>query len=168
MTREAYIQGMALLMKSFRLDPDQQTLKVWEMALQDVDDREFERAVILLMRTRERPPINMAAAILKEIEAENFSAEEAWGKVLQEIGRTGYYGEPKFEDPAIAKAVQAMGWKEICNTPNREMGVTRAHFYRTYEACRKRATMTETYKMIESSAPVKQLVEKIGKSLPTT
>jgi hypothetical protein len=167
MTREAYIKGMALLMKSFRIDPDQQTLRVWELALQDVDDREFERAVLLIMRTRERPPVNMAAAILKEIESENFSAEEAWGKVVLEIGRTGFYGEPKFDDPAIARAVHIMGWKDLCNTPNREMGVTRAHFYRTYEACRKRATMTETYKMIEGSAAVKQLAEKIGRVLPT-
>jgi hypothetical protein len=158
---------MALLMKSFRIDPDEQTLKVWEMALQDVDDREFERAVLLIMRTRERPPVNMAAAILKEIEAENFSAEEAWGKVVLEISRTGWYGEPKFDDSAITKAVQIMGWKDLCNTPNREMGVTRAHFYRTYEACRKRATMTETYKMIEANPDVKRLVEKIGGAIPT-
>ncbi|MCZ7403695.1 MAG: hypothetical protein O8C67_02005, partial [Candidatus Methanoperedens sp.] len=145
---------------------DEQTLKVWEMTLQDIDDRDFERGVMLLMRTREKPPVNMAAAILKEIEADNFSAEEAWGTICQEMSRTGYYGTPKFEDPAIAKAVELMNWKEICNTLSKDMGVTRAHFYRTYEACRKRATMTETYKMIQNSATVKQLVEKIGKVLP--
>jgi hypothetical protein len=167
MTRDAYVKGMALLTKSFRIDPGETTLKVWEMALQDVDDRDFEKAVMLLMRTRERPPDNMAAAIIKEIESDNFSAEEAWGKVVQEISRTGYYGEPQFDDPAIATAVKIMGWKDLCNSPNKEIGVTRAHFYRTYEACRKRATMTETYKMIETSATVRQLVEKIGKALPT-
>jgi hypothetical protein len=167
MTRDNYLKGIVLLMKSFRIDPDEQTLKVWEMALRDVDDRDFERAVMVIMRTREKPPVNMAAAIIKEIEAGNFSAEEAWGKVVQEISRTGYYGEPKFDDPAISKAVQIMGWKDLCSSPNKEIGVTRAHFYRTYEACRKRATMTETYKMIETSATVRQLVEKIGKALPT-
>lgn len=167
MTHEIFLKGMALLIKSFNLNPDVATLQVWEIALQDVDDRDFERAVMLLMRGREKPPVNMAAAILKEIEADNFSSEEAWGKVIQEISRTGFYGDPKFDDPAIAKAVQIMGWKDLCNTLQKDMGVTRAHFYRTYEACRKRATMTETYKMIEGSATVKKLVEKIGKAFPT-
>ena len=166
MTRETYLKGMVLLLKSFRIDPDEQTLKVWEMALQDVDDRDFEKAVMMLMRTRERPPVNMAAAILKEIEADNFSAEEAWGKVVLEMSRTGFYGEPKFDDPAIAKAVQIMGWRDLCNTLQKDMGVTRAHFYRSYEACRKRATMNDTYKMIETSPEVKQLVTKIGNALP--
>jgi len=152
-----------LLIKSFRIDPDQQTLKVWELALQDVNDREFERAVVLLIRTREKAPFNMAAAILKEIEAENASPEEAWGKVFLEISRTGYYGEPQFDDPAITKAVQIMGWKDICSTLTKDMGVTRAHFYRTYEACRKRATITETYKMIEASPEMKSMVSKIGR-----
>jgi hypothetical protein len=167
MTRETYLKGIVLLLKSFRIDPDEQTLKVWEMALRDVDDRDFEKAVMVIMRTRERTPVNMAAAILREIEAENFSAEEAWGKVVQEMSRTGYYGEPQFDDPAIATAVKIMGWKDLCSSPNKEIGVTRAHFYRTYEACRKRATMTETYKMIEGSPAMKGLIEKIGKALPT-
>jgi hypothetical protein len=156
---------MALILKTFNISPDEQTLAVWKMLLEDLDEGEFTRAVIHICRTKPKIPPNVVAAIREEIENDGYSAEEAWQKVLQQISSTGIYGEPKFEDPAIAHAVKSLGWKDICNTPNREMGVTRAHFYRTYQACRKRAVMLETHKVIETNLALKKLVDGIGRRM---
>jgi hypothetical protein len=156
---------MALILKTFNINPDEQTLGVWKMLMEDLGDEEFTKAVIHICRTKQKMPPNVVAAIREEIDGGNFSAEEAWQKVLQAISSVGIYGEPKFEDPAIANAVKAIGWKDICNTPNREMGVTRAHFYRAYQACRKRAALMETYKVIETNVAIKKLIEGIGRKM---
>jgi len=156
---------MALILATFNIAPDEKTVAVWKMLLQDLNDDDFTRAVIHLCRTKPKVPPNVVAAIREEIENDNFSAEEAWQKVLQQISSTGIYGDPKFDDPAIAHAVKALGWKDICNTPNREMGVTRAHFYRTYQACRKRAVLLETHKVIETNLALKKLIDGIGRRM---
>jgi hypothetical protein len=165
MTDRVFYQGIILLQKTFNINPDDQTVDVWKMLMLDLGDEEFTKAVIHLCRTKPKMPPNVVAAIREEIEGDNFSAEEAWQKVLQQISSTGIYGEPKFEDPAITNAVKAIGWKDICNTPNREMGVTRAHFYRTYQACRKRAVLMETHKVIETNLALKKLIDGIGRRM---
>jgi hypothetical protein len=165
MDGEVWIQGMTLITKAFNINPDKQTLKVWLVLLEDVNESDFIEAVTHICRTKEKVPPNIVAAIRNEIDAKKFSAEEAWQKVLQAISSVGIYGEPKFEDPAITSAVKALGWKDICNTPNREMGVTRAHFYRTYQACRKRAVLMETHKVIETNLALKKLIDGIGRPM---
>ena len=166
MTREVYLKGIVLLMKAFNINPDEHALKIWEIALQDIDDHDYEWGVIRLIRTREKAPTNIAAAILNEIEANDLSCEEAWAQVIQQISQTGIYGEPTFDDPAITQAVKALRWSDLCNTLTKDMVGTRAHFYQTYKAYRKRATMAETYKMIEANSLLKELGERMGKLNP--
>jgi hypothetical protein len=61
---------------------------------------------------------------------------EAWGEVVREIKRVGSYGTPQFSHDAIKKAVDAVGWKNICLST--DPGVERAHFMRIYEQLRAR------------------------------
>lgn len=56
---------------------------------------------------------------------------EAWGIVLKEIERTGFYRLPVFSDPLIAKAVDCLGWKYLCSSEN--IVADRAHFAKVYE-----------------------------------
>ena len=166
MTTETFAKGMALVLKTFNIQPDPQTLAAWEMLLHDIDDQDFIFATIQLCRTKDKAPWNMAAAIRNEITERNFSSEEAWGEVVREISRTGSYGTPRFSDIRIEKAVQTIGWKEICATENKNMGTLRAHFYRTHEAMGKRECFEDTTKLIDRSAELKQLVASIGRRIP--
>jgi hypothetical protein len=60
------------------------------------------------------------------------SAEEAWAAVAAAIRSHGSYREPRFTNPALARAVGAMDWNELCTNPNVE--ATRAHFFRLFGA----------------------------------
>jgi len=64
------------------------------------------------------------------------SAEEAWGEVQKAIRRIGFYRAPEFDDPAIGRAVQIIGWRALCLSEN-EMA-DRAHFFRIYQAVAER------------------------------
>ncbi len=43
---------------------------------------------------------------------------EAWGDILRAVSKYGIYRDPKFDDPVVAEVVDAMGWREICNSEN--------------------------------------------------
>lgn len=62
---------------------------------------------------------------------------EAWGIVLKEITRTGFYHSPTFENPIIAKAVDCIGWQTLCSSENAI--ADRAHFGKVYEGLVRQA-----------------------------
>lgn len=62
---------------------------------------------------------------------------EAWGIVLKEIQRVGFYHSPKFDDPIIAKAVDCIGWQTLCSSENQV--ADRAHFGKVYEGLLRQA-----------------------------
>jgi len=64
-------------------------------------------------------------------------AYTAWTEVLEEISRTGSYHEPSFTSPLVAKAVDCLGWRNLCLSEN--IMVERAHFFKIYEAYYQRA-----------------------------
>jgi hypothetical protein len=75
---------------------------------------------------------------------EHPTAGEAWTIVLDEIRRVGgNYGAPAIKNELIQKAVDAVGWKEICLSERPD--IIRAHFTKAYEALvekRKREVMS--------------------------
>lgn len=64
---------------------------------------------------------------------------EAWGVVLKAIEKYGFYRSPEFNDPVIAKAVDCIGWRNLCSSELDNQGVDRAHFSRVYEGLRRQA-----------------------------
>lgn len=64
---------------------------------------------------------------------------EAWGVVLKAIQKYGFYHSPEFNDPIIAKAVECIGWRNLCCTEMDNQGVDRAHFSRVYEGLLRQA-----------------------------
>ena len=63
---------------------------------------------------------------------------DAWGVVVKEIQRVGFYRSPHFEDPLIARAVDCMGWQYLCSSEN--IVADRAHFAKVYEQFVERET----------------------------
>jgi hypothetical protein len=61
---------------------------------------------------------------------------DAWALVLGEFSRVGSYGDPRFPDPLVARAVDIMGWRELCLSENQV--ADRAHFLQIYNALVKR------------------------------
>jgi len=65
--------------------------------------------------------------------ANQLSAEEAWGRATQLVSRGG-----DDSDPLIREAVRIMGWSHIRMRLEEDEHVNRAHFFRIYETLRKR------------------------------
>ena len=61
---------------------------------------------------------------------------DAWNQVQREIGRIGSWGTPQFDDPLIKRAVDGMGWRNLCMSENAM--ADRAHFLKLYESLLQR------------------------------
>lgn len=116
---------------------------LWHELLEDVDFATALVALKKLMLENEFPPsiaeIRRAIAEVTTPESERLEAGEAWAQVRQAIRAFGYYRELEALEslpPAVAEAVRAIGWQEICATEEPE--VVRAQFMRIYESIRKR------------------------------
>jgi hypothetical protein len=89
-----------------------------------ISDREFAPSIGWLWREAAKVELQRAGR-------EVISAEEAWQQVNDAIHRLGWYqSPPAFANAAIARTVNAMGWREICCNDNIE--ATRAHFFRLF------------------------------------
>ena len=47
-------------------------------------------------------------------------ADSAWAEVSKVVAKQGRYSRPLFDDKKIAKAVEVMGWNNICDLPDGE------------------------------------------------
>lgn len=82
---------------------------------------------------------------------------EAWGMVLKEIERTGFYHSPKFENPIIAKAVDCIGWQALCSSENQV--ADRAHFGKIYEGLVRQADNDR--RMIPAARQMQEQIQKL-------
>jgi hypothetical protein len=122
--------------------PSEATMQLYERLLRPLEAGLAEEAVLQIIRTpREFAPAvgsicyQAARLALRRAEGE-LSAEEAWAEVAAAIRSHGSYRQPTFVNTALACAVSAMGWSELCTSPNLE--ATRAHFFRLFGAFQER------------------------------
>jgi hypothetical protein len=65
------------------------------------------------------------------------NASEAWGRVVKAASAVGHLREPKFEEPVIYQAIDAVGgWRHICHAPETTLMSTRARFIEAFERFR--------------------------------
>jgi hypothetical protein len=157
MTNEAFKKGTAALILAFPnriFDND----FMWDY-LNDLDDEEFLTAIQkVISSSKELYPGSNIIAIVRENAkvGKRLSAGEAWGLVLREVSLTGSYGVPKFVDPLVARAVEAVGWRHICLSEN--IMVERAHFLKIYDTLDIREKQEATYL---PSLRIKELTQQI-------
>lgn len=72
----------------------------------------------------------------------------AFGEVLAGVSKWGQYRDPRWTHPAIAAAVGALTWREICLSENAD--ALRAHFFKVYEVVAKRIKADETTEFVKS------------------
>ena len=108
--------------------------EVFWVFLQDLTDEQFLKAVfdIVCHEKELYPGTNIISLIRsKAITDKRLLPGEAWGEVRREVKRVGYMGKPKFSGALVQKAVDCMGWVNICSSEN--SSVERAHFLKIYE-----------------------------------
>ncbi len=127
--------------------PTEATMQLYERLLSPFDAPVVEEAVLRIIRSpREFAPSagtichEVARLTLNRAEPE-LSAEEAWAEVVAAVRSHGSYREPKFANPALARAVAAMEWGELCVNCNVE--ASRAHFFRLFGAFQERRILNQ-------------------------
>jgi hypothetical protein len=122
--------------------PSEATMQLYERLLRPLEAGLAEEAVLQIIRTpREFAPTvgsicHQAARIALGRSEGDLNPEEAWAEVAAAIRTHGCYREPTFVNPALTRAVTALGWSELCTSPNLE--ATRAHFFRLFGAFQER------------------------------
>jgi hypothetical protein len=118
------------------------SLKLYARLLADVAPELLKAATLHHIATSKWFPkvSELREAALALIAHDELSCEEAWGEVRQAIQRFGSYGVfdqatlsyrlPTFSHPLIDRAVQIMGWRNLCASDNEV--ADRAHFWKVY------------------------------------
>lgn len=110
-----------------------ETAALYHEVWKDLDYESCQSAISALIRTSEMFP--SASTVRREVLRQGGqmapSSAEAWWQVTRMVSEVGRYGRPEFDNPTIKRAVEAIGWREICDSDNQ--GVLRAHFVKMYD-----------------------------------
>lgn len=116
---------------------DSESVIVWYRLLSDLTKQDVEQAVMQYVTTQKYPP---SISDIRE-KAAHFSKKdwgEGWIEVTTAINKYGTWDEKSAMQsfsPETRKAVEAIGWKNICMSEN--IGVERASFRQIYEGISK-------------------------------
>lgn len=141
-------------------------LDVWRFMLSDLTEEQFVQGMkAFCLAHKEIYPNTNIVAHLRHYAVTNpkqKTAAEAWGDVLKAVGHVGSYGTPMFDDVPTKRAVECVGWKDICLSEN--IGVERAHFMRAYDGIINRDTFNAVARIDEGE--VVKAMEKVSEVLP--
>lgn len=152
MTPENFKKGMLILRDTFPdrfAEMDKTTMQVWYQLLNDLDGKTWEKCILYIARNHEKPPVPATIRKIANEKRQALCGEEAWLQITNAVRNTGRYTMPQFDDPAVQSTVEALGWINICDISIDGLVGMRAHFYRTYEAMRKRHEMDYEMDLIE-------------------
>lgn len=136
MTERDCLEMFALLEAAYPKEPmtDEQLTLYTELLLPYEIGRVRDAVLIHIQTSPWFPRISdIVGRVTKH---EQLDADEAWGEVLTQIRKVGYYRTPEWSHPALADAIQAMGWQDLCMSDNAE--ADRAHFMKFYQIAQTR------------------------------
>lgn len=105
----------------------------WTMLLEDISYEDGSAALKRWLATSHwlPAPAQIRTIVSEAKHGRRRPGGDAWGDVLSEVGRTGRYRRPQFTDPLVARAVEALGWVQICDSENAI--ADRARFVELYD-----------------------------------
>jgi hypothetical protein len=125
------------------------------LGLQDLEFADVEVAIARAIQTETFCPV---PATLRNILGANAATEPdpeaAWGEVQNQIRIMGYYRAPRFTDPAIAEAVQIMGWQTLCTADLADEPANRKHFWDVYRSCKRRENQQAVREAASGITPI--------------
>lgn len=132
---------MTLLMSAINRVVDKAQLKFSYEMLKDLTEEGFLRSIETIIKTEKNiyPGTNIIA-LIREKATDDINKPlpgEAWEEIIGQVRSVGSYGTPTFSNPLIKKAMDAIGWNEICMS-NSQDNIIRAHFMKIYESYAQR------------------------------
>ncbi len=113
------------------------TAQLYARFLVDLDLQSAAQAVAMWIATAKFFPTVGELRGLATSDGGAPDPDRAFAEVMKVVGSTGVYRTPRFSHPAIAEAVDAITWREVCLSDHAPS--LRAHFAKAYEAARLRS-----------------------------
>ena len=133
LSKETFVKGIVVLRSLPGKEFNEMMLEIWYEVLSDIENSDFEKAVMWHMRnSKYRPTPAEIREAVRTLVAPAKTGDEAWGEVLKAISRYGSYSEPEFSDPITALAVERIGWLSICRSNESDLPIIRAQFRNLY------------------------------------
>lgn len=110
-------------------------VRIWSEMLVDLEPGEAHAALRCCLAESNHPPT--IADIRTRVAARRAPAPDiatAWGEVRRAIGAWGRDREPAWSHPRIAAAVNAIGWRSICDSDASDERTLMAQFERLLKA----------------------------------
>lgn len=124
--------------------------------LKDLEPDVLNAACEMAVRESESffPSVGMILRLAQTItQPTQISEADAWGQVMDAIKKIGFYGQPKFDDPVVARAVEIMDWPTLCSSEN--VVADRAHFMKIYGQLAEREK--EDVKLLPAARRIREL-----------
>jgi hypothetical protein len=133
-----------------------ETLRLYEQTIRPLDATDAEAVVMEIIATSEAEFLPKPATICRMVAERRLAVEgrvmltgeEAWTQVQDAIRRCGYYSYPGSLHPRILRAIDAIGWRELCTSENIE--ANRAHFFRIFNAVQQREVSDQVGRLVGS------------------
>ncbi len=143
MTRQDSVELFALLAAAYPREPmTEAQLALYEAYLANYAFSVVRAAVV--RHIAQSPWFPRVSDLLSAMAAEGtVDVDRAWAEVQRTIRSVGAYRQPHWSHPAIAAAVEAMGWEVLCHSTSPE--VDRAHFFRFFEVAQRRERASQQW-----------------------
>jgi len=120
---------------------EDRTIAAYSAILGDLDAELLKAATLVCGSTGTFFPAaaELRAAAFELIEHQSGlpTAPEAWAEVMNEVRRVGHTGLPRWSNPLIGRAVEAIGgWWQLCTSENNV--ADRARFFESYNVLLER------------------------------
>lgn len=117
-----------------------QLAKLYWRALDEYSDEQIQAAFYLALKTFKFMP--KPSEIRELIDgSKNENAIGSWAQVMEEIRKTGSYGEPRLPDGIKEVIQQIGGWKTICALDLKSLEFKSRTFCEIYEGKAERGTL---------------------------
>jgi len=137
MTKEETVVAISLIASLYpNWVPNKDTITVFHELLKDLDGELVISSIKVLLQTTEKQPTvaGIRKQVLSTMGVLPISRSEAWEEVrlaIKKYGRDGFRLYIEDATEVCLKAVETIGWKELCVTEN--VDITRAHFWKVYD-----------------------------------
>ena len=183
MTRAEAAKLLSVLRAGFprafaQIDAEQadMMISVWAEMLEDLTYPQVNAAVRALFQTNTFMPsiAEIRQTVVKMQRGPVRQGAEGWRDFLDAVSRFGFYRDPEFNDPLVARCVDALGWQTLCSSENQVSD--RARFIDLYDALAASqrdehvspvlAEARKARELTEAEALVRQVSEILSKKGP--
>lgn len=169
--KQIRVQLTASFLAVYGCAGDANMIAAYVQVLQDIPIEVLRKAYDKVMLECEKRPVpavvyKAARELVEQYNGTNvLSWAEAWKEIEQQMKEVFVYGKPNFSRKEIEEAVRAYGWRDLCETPSKDMNTARAQLRNMYyEICNK-AEEKKVNGYIMGNNRLLDTVKQIGKGM---